>query len=781
MATAKTPLGGVSKFGRAMRFLSKAGKVCEYLTLVVGAVQGFLIWYQSGWTLEGFARGLWAFNLYLLTFTVFYVLGGIAEICLATAGAGCVVAGVVALIAVIAGGLIFLLDYIFKWGWWDAFEDWWNGLWGGGGGEETWALVDLDFEFTVSPTTRIVDYDDNGLDVGDTIRMEGETRRTHQATKSHTTASDMWFSGIFPTLVGDACLLEDDSTYSCLPEGSCTGGPGHGTVSCSGDIADIESQRDDYQTLFDPPAIWDYVASGYNEAYNLRCDEMSTGTDCWIYADSVQTLDAMPKYATTDFELMVGTAYEGQFYVYHDRDGGSDYRTNEPIADDGSENMEPIHFDVMPPSIAEFLAWSVITVVDTDGDGLADDEDDFPNAYDQDGDGLSDRFEESLGTGINNPDHDGDGIWDGEELTIGTDPDDPDTDDDTIIDGDETAERQIEFVYFGTTFTTTVTSDPLLADADGDELTDAEEVTWLTNPNAWDTDGDGFRDGPNTDPAAAGDDYETLSGTALVVAAPGLLANDVDNELDPIRVENVDTFGLNGNLSWNPDGSFTYDPAGAFDSLAPNETAVDAFVYTLGDGRGGEDHAVVTITITPEIPPGSMFTDDDGSIFEADIEWLARNGITLGCNPPVNDRFCPHDNVTRGQMAAFLVRALGLTDRGTVDFIDDDHSIFEASIEKLATAGITKGCNPPINDKYCPEDPVTRGQMAAFLVRALGLTDRGTVDFIDDDHSIFEASIEKLATAGITKGCNPPTNDKYCPDQLVTREQMAAFLHRAIG
>ena len=115
------------------------------------------------------------------------------------------------------------------------------------------------------------------------------------------------------------------------------------------------------------------------------------------------------------------------------------------------------------------------------------------------------------------------------------------------------------------------------------------------------------------------------------------------------------------------------------------------------------------------------FIDDDDSIFEADIEWLADQGITKGCNPPVNDKFCPNDNVTRGQMAAFLVRALGYTDNGGGDlFIDDDGSIFENDIDRLGTAGVTKGCNPPVNDRFCPDDFVTRGQMAAFLHRALG-------------------------------------------------------------
>jgi hypothetical protein len=106
-------------------------------------------------------------------------------------------------------------------------------------------------------------------------------------------------------------------------------------------------------------------------------------------------------------------------------------------------------------------------------------------------------------------------------------------------------------------------------------------------------------------------------------------------------------------------------------------------------------------------------------VFEADIEKLAEAGITKGCNPPVNDRYCPGENVTREQMAAFLVRALGLTDSGAVDFVDDNNSGFETDIDKLATAGITKGCNPPVNDRFCPNNPVTRGQMAAFVARAL--------------------------------------------------------------
>ncbi len=52
-----------------------------------------------------------------------------------------------------------------------------------------------------------------------------------------------------------------------------------------------------------------------------------------------------------------------------------------------------------------------------------------------------------------------------------------------------------------------------------------------------------------------------------------------------------------------------------------------------------------------------LFEDTDGSVFHDSITWLPAMGITKGCNPPVNDRFCPNDFVTRGQMAAFLKRA----------------------------------------------------------------------------------------------------------------------------
>jgi len=180
--------------------------------------------------------------------------------------------------------------------------------------------------------------------------------------------------------------------------------------------------------------------------------------------------------------------------------------------------------------------------------------------------------------------------------------------------------------------------------------------------------------------------------------------------------------------------------------------------------------------------PGSRFSDDDGSVHQAGIEVIAAAGITVGCNPPDNDEFCPTDQLTRGQGAAFFNRALNLLPSADDFFTDDESSVFQVSINSIAEVDITQGCNPPQNDEFCPADGVTRAEWATFMVRALGLTAGGGDDlFTDDNLSVHENNIDRLATAGITLGCNPPENDLFCPNDTVTRQQAASFFVRAMG
>jgi hypothetical protein len=170
-------------------------------------------------------------------------------------------------------------------------------------------------------------------------------------------------------------------------------------------------------------------------------------------------------------------------------------------------------------------------------------------------------------------------------------------------------------------------------------------------------------------------------------------------------------------------------------------------------------------------PPGGHFTDDDANIHEGAIEAIKAEGITNGCAPT---RYCPDEPVTRGQMAAFLNRALDLPAATTPSGFTDTTGTFHDDIERLKAAAITTGCAPT---RYCTNEPVTRGQMAAFLNRALDLPAATTPSGFTDTTGTFHDDIERLRHAGITVGCAPT---RYCTNRPVTRAEMATFLMRAL-
>jgi hypothetical protein len=166
------------------------------------------------------------------------------------------------------------------------------------------------------------------------------------------------------------------------------------------------------------------------------------------------------------------------------------------------------------------------------------------------------------------------------------------------------------------------------------------------------------------------------------------------------------------------------------------------------------------------------------------IERLYAAGVTGGCTTsPLN--YCPGNTVTRAQMAIFLMRAEHGYDyvppAATGMFSDVPKSDFAAPfIEQLANEGITGGCG---GGKYCPNNPVTRAQMAVFLLRAEHGANyappAATGMFSDVVLTDFTAPfIEQLANENITSGCG---GTKYCPANSVTRAQMAVFLDRTFN
>jgi hypothetical protein len=173
--------------------------------------------------------------------------------------------------------------------------------------------------------------------------------------------------------------------------------------------------------------------------------------------------------------------------------------------------------------------------------------------------------------------------------------------------------------------------------------------------------------------------------------------------------------------------------------------------------------------------PGGAFFDDNETTHESNIEAIARAGITGGCIPE-GTAFCPDLDVTRAQMASFLTRALGLEPTSPTFDDVDAAGVHAANIGAIAAAGITLGCGDGV---FCPDEVVTREQMASFLARALNL-DPATTGPFTDVAGTHLPNVNAIAREGITLGCNTE-GTLFCPELAVRRGQMASFLARSLG
>ncbi len=291
----------------------------------------------------------------------------------------------------------------------------------------------------------------------------------------------------------------------------------------------------------------------------------------------------------------------------------------------------------------------------------------------------------------------------------------------------------------------------------------SESTTYLVSVEARDAAGNSTTDGPAVSASTADE-------TAPTWTEPGLVAKEVLetslalhwNAATDANEVTYDVFVTPVDLLGTPTYVTTATTL-SIGGLAP-DTSYELTVVprdSAGNAAAGE---ALTITTAPD------FDDTNGHIFHDDIAWLAARGITLGCD---EDSFCPDDALTRAQMASLLARAFDLPSVQGNRF-DDVSGVHTANINAIAEAGITLGCTPD-GQSFCPDDELSRAQMGSFLARAFGLEPSDADAFTDDDGSVHEGNIDAIAVAGITLGCEPAL---YCPLDLVTRGQLAAFLHR---
>jgi hypothetical protein len=182
---------------------------------------------------------------------------------------------------------------------------------------------------------------------------------------------------------------------------------------------------------------------------------------------------------------------------------------------------------------------------------------------------------------------------------------------------------------------------------------------------------------------------------------------------------------------------------------------------------------------TPAEAQGGSYVDDDSSRYESYIETARAEGLITGCNPPANDRICPHEEMTRAHLAVILARAISAPAPKSDHFGDDNGHPAEGAINALVEAGVGTSCG---EDRFCPDRPITRGEMAALIVRTFqmeAVVDPGRYSDLGD--SLYTEPMAKLAAAGGIKACDPPLNRKLCPLATVTRGEGIYAVVMAMG
>jgi hypothetical protein len=175
------------------------------------------------------------------------------------------------------------------------------------------------------------------------------------------------------------------------------------------------------------------------------------------------------------------------------------------------------------------------------------------------------------------------------------------------------------------------------------------------------------------------------------------------------------------------------------------------------------------------------FTDVGGTTHAEAIACAVHYALTSGTSPTT---FSPSAVVSRGQMATFLVHLLFEGQdvgpgEGPPTFTDTAGSPHEASIEVVAELGIAQGTTATT---FSPSEPVSRAQMATFLLRTLELIGHEPAGpapdaFVDDDGSPHESAIDEITALGIAAGVGPGS---YAPGGTVSRGAMTSFLVRVL-
>ena len=224
--------------------------------------------------------------------------------------------------------------------------------------------------------------------------------------------------------------------------------------------------------------------------------------------------------------------------------------------------------------------------------------------------------------------------------------------------------------------------------------------------------------------------------------------------------------------------------------------ATAAVVATVAASAGAPAGAAIsTSAFCAGVPAGAGGFNDTGNVApaqRADIECLAASGITSGTAPST---YTPTGTAFRDSMATFVAKLVdtanalervpleSLPSQPPDAFTDDEQTVHENNINRLAAAGIVRGKGPGAYGPNGAGNEVTRAQMATFLVAAIDFMRPSDLTaapdaFTDDNGSTHEANINRLAAIDVVDGVG---GTNYNPNATVSRAQMASFLIRTLA
>ena len=255
-------------------------------------------------------------------------------------------------------------------------------------------------------------------------------------------------------------------------------------------------------------------------------------------------------------------------------------------------------------------------------------------------------------------------------------------------------------------------------------------------------------DGTNDAPVAVDDLYATDEDTLLSIMAAGILGNDSDVDGDALTVVSVDDSGTAGLVTWNPDGSFSYDPNGQFEGLAVGETATDSFAYTISDGNGGSDTATVTITIVG-VNDAPTAVDDAGTTDEDTVLTVAGPGIlTNDTDPDASDVLAVSevngDAAAVGQQITLASGAL-LTVNSDGSYGYDPNGQFE---------GLAVGETATDSFAYTISDGNGGSDTATVTITIVGVNDAPTA--VDDSYRTSQGVALTVPASGVLGNDSDP-------------------------